>query len=151
MSIQYAKRPSGRINQQKMHNMKTARLKNRTAYGHSLNDMNHNTYALRRKVIDIIREANNKGFNLPRIEVRIVSGGENLNCGYAYLNQNIIHIHDKYVTHDMAFLTHLVLHEVVHAVTGFRHDDNCPLMCPIVPNNPNITTAWVRFAHYLKG
>jgi putative lipoic acid-binding regulatory protein len=130
--------------------MKTAQLKNKTAYGHSLKVMDNNTYAMRRQVIEIIREANNKGFNLPRIEVRIVSGGENVNCGYAYLNKNIVHIHDKYLNRSKAFITHLVLHEVVHAVTGFRHDDNCSLMCPIIPNNPSIETSWKRFAHYIK-
>ena len=131
--------------------MNTKQLKNRPAFGHSLKDMNNGTYALRKQVINIIREANDKGFNLPRIEVRIVSGGENINCGYAYLSKNIIHIHDKYITSDKAFLTHLVLHEIVHAVTGFKHDDKCNLMCPIIPNKPCIDKAWNRFTYYLKG
>ena len=34
-------------------------------------DMNKNTYALRRKVINLIYEVKNSGVNLPRIEVRI--------------------------------------------------------------------------------
>ena len=130
--------------------MKTKQLKNKGAFGHSLKEMNDGTYALRKQVINIIREANNKGFNLPRIEVRIVSGGESNVCGYAYLNTNIIHIHDKYMTYSKAFLTHVVLHEIVHAMTGFGHDEKCDLMCAMVPNKLSIITAWNRFAHYIK-
>lgn len=127
------------------------KLKNKTAYGHSLKGMNDSTYALRRQVIDIIREANNKGFNLPRIEVRIVSGGKESNCGYAYLSKNIVHINDVYLARDKAFITHLILHELVHAIVGFRHDENCYLMHPYMPKKPSIETSWERFSHYILG
>ena len=124
-----------------------SQLKNKTSYKHSLCEMNDKTYELRSKVINIIREANSKGFNLPRIEVRIVTGGKENNCGYAYLKKNIIHIHDKYVNDSR--LKHIVLHEVVHAVTGFEHDNKCPLMHPKVTSNIDETILWNTFEKYV--
>ena len=127
--------------------MKTA-LKNKTGYGHKLNRMNSDTYQLRRKVIDIIYEIKSKGYNIPRIEVRIVSGGENNICGYAYLSENIVHINEMYINHPM--LRDLVLHEVVHAVTGFGHDDNCYLMQTYMPIKHDEELMWKCFDKYMK-
>lgn len=132
--------------------MRTQELKNRTRQGFNLNKMNNDTYALRRKVINIIYEAKNRGFKLPRIEVRIVnSDNENDVCGYAYLNKNIIHINEKWCQYNEEALTHIVLHEIVHAVTGFEHDRLCYLMQPSLPSSkPLLSQSWLRFAHYIK-
>ena len=132
--------------------MKTQSLKNRVANGFKLNQMNNETYALRRKVIEIIYTAKKKGFNLPRIEVRIVNTEINNGaCGYAYLNKNIVHINEKWVNINNECLTFIVLHEIVHAVTGFEHDNNCYLMQPCLPSrNPNMELTWNRFGHYIK-
>ena len=132
--------------------MRTQQLKNRTAQGFNLNKMSNDTYALRRKVIDIIYEAKNKGFKLPRIEVRVVNTEvRNHACGYAYLNSNVVHINEKYINDNIEFLTHVVLHEIVHAVKGFEHDNNCYLMRPNVPSkHPDLNQSWNRFAHYIK-
>ena len=126
----------------------TTALKNRTAFGHKLNRMNSDTYQLRRKVIDILYEIKSKGYNIPRIEVRIVSGGEKNICGYAYLSENIVHINETYSNHPM--LKHTVLHEVVHAVTGFGHDDNCYLMHPYLPKKYNEELMWQCFDKYMR-
>ena len=122
---------------------------NRASYGNKLNKMNDDTYALRRNVMSVIYEAKNKGFNLPRIEVRIVSGGESNVCGYAYLNSNVVHITEKWSKVDTATLTHLVLHEIVHAVTGYGHSDSCYLMQPIIQIKPNLEKSWSRFAFHM--
>jgi predicted metal-dependent hydrolase len=128
--------------------MKT-QLKNKTANNHSLNTMNDKTYQLRRKVIDIIYEVK-KLCNIPRIEVRIVSGGNENNCGYAYLNANIIHINETYVNKEYIVLKFIVLHELVHAITGFKHDDNCPLMSPYLPKTINEKIITETFLKYIK-
>jgi hypothetical protein len=126
-------------------------LKNRTANGCRLNKMNDNTYAMRRKVMDVIYEAKRRGYDLPRIEVRIVNGGKEEVCGYAYLGKNIVHMKQEYINIHPAQFIHVVLHEIVHAVTGFRHDDNCHLMNPYVPTIKEADTdkAWTAFNKYL--
>lgn len=111
--------------------------------------MNDDIYKLRRKVIDVIYEAKNKGFKLPRIEVRIVENGEANVMGYAYLSENIVHIRKEYTSVEGDTFTHLVLHEIVHAVTGFGHDDDCFLMNPYIPNLCNIEKSWQAFNKYL--
>ena len=126
-------------------------LKNKTQNGSKLNKMNDNTYAMRRKVMDVIYLAKRKGYDLPRIEVRIVNGGKEEVCGYAYLSKNIVHIKQEYINIHPAQFIHLVLHEIVHAVTGFRHDDNCPLMNPCVPTIAEAREykCWEAFAKYM--
>jgi len=131
--------------------MRTQAIKNRVKEGFKMNQMNNETYALRRKVINIIYEAKNRGFKLPRIEVRVVNAKATSNvCGYAYLKTNVIHINEDYINDNAERLTHLVLHEIVHAVTGFRHDEKCYLMHPNIPSKANLELAWNRFAHYIK-
>ena len=63
---------------------------NKTAYNFKLNKMNDATYKLRRNVMSVIYDAKNRGFKLPRIEVRIVSGGDSEVCGYATLGNNVM-------------------------------------------------------------
>jgi len=126
---------------------------NKTSYGYKLNKMNDDTYALRRKVMNVIYEIKNNGYLIPRVEVRIVSEDTDTQkevCGYAYLSENVVHIAEKYAKADDNILTHLVLHEVVHAVTGFRHDDKCYLMNPYIHANPNIKKSWKAFSGYLN-
>lgn len=86
--------------------------------------------------------------NLPRIEVRIVDGGKDEICGYAYLSSNVVHINKKYAKKGDNFLYHLVLHEVVHAVTGFRHDEDCYLMNPIIKSLPRTAKSEEAFLKY---
>ena len=50
--------------------------------------MNKNTYALRRKVINLIYEVKNSGVNLPRIEVRIGEPRKQNLLGCALLKDN---------------------------------------------------------------
>lgn len=108
--------------------MTTTQLKNKTRKEFKLNKMNDQTYLLRRKVIDVIYMLK-KHVNLPRIEVRIVSAIESTNIiGYAYLNKNIVHIKQEYCSIDTNILTYLVCHEIIHAVTGFMHNEKCYLM-----------------------
>lgn len=122
--------------------------KNKTAFNHQLNKMNDKTYELRRKVVDILYEIKRRGYKIPRIEVRIVSGGDSNNCGYAYLGKNIIHINEKYVNHPM--LSYIVLHEVVHAVTAFKHDKNCYLMQAYLPKIQDEKKMWECFSKYIN-
>ena len=92
-------------------------------------DMNKNTYSLRRKVINLIYEVKNSGVSLPRIEVRIgVPRKQNL-LGCAALKDNKIWITDDAINMGEDALRNVVFHEIVHAVTGFGHDEKCPLMC----------------------
>ena len=91
--------------------------------------MNKNTYALRRKVINLIYEVKNSGVNLPRIEVRIGEPRKQNLLGCALLKDNKIWITDDAIKMGEDALRNVVFHEIVHAVTGFGHDEKCPLMC----------------------
>lgn len=126
------------------------RLKNKTAYGYKLNKMNDDTYALRRKVIDTIYEVKGKGFSIPRIEVRIVKEGQSNIMGYAYMNSNIVHIAEKWAKVKNDRLTHLVLHEILHAIKGIEHDEKCYLMQSFIPNEIEINKTWKAFNKYFN-
>tara|TARA_R110002012_G_scaffold132693_1_gene285619 strand:- start:288 stop:659 length:372 start_codon:yes stop_codon:yes gene_type:complete len=91
--------------------------------------MNDNTYSLRRKVINLIYEVKNSGVNLPRIEVRIGEPRKQNLLGCALLKDNKIWITDDAINMGEDALRNVVFHEIVHAVTGFGHDEKCPLMC----------------------
>ncbi len=90
--------------------------------------------------------------NLPRIEVRIVDRGCVTWCGYAYLKSNCIFIKEHTCNYKPDALRHVVLHEIVHAVTGFRHDEACPLMkAKHDPRHPQSKeSAYKNFKKYFK-
>ncbi len=96
--------------------------------------MDDNTYKLRRQVIDIIYQAKNvlrnNGIALPRLDVRIITTNEANRhvLGVARLNDNIVWISTDTLTKYKEHLRDVVYHEIVHASTGFMHDNSCPLM-----------------------
>ena len=53
--------------------MKTKELKNRVSFNGRLLDMNKDTYNLRREVMKVLYEVKKRGYNIPRVEVRVVS------------------------------------------------------------------------------
>jgi hypothetical protein len=91
--------------------------------------MNNVTYPLRRKVINLIYAVNNSGVNLPIIEFRIGEPRKQNLLGCALLKDNKIWITDDAIKMGEDALRNVVFHEIVHAVTGFGHDEKCPLMC----------------------
>ena len=88
--------------------------------------MDDATYALRRNVMGVIYEAK-RHVDIPRIEVRIVDAPPCL-LGYAYVNQNIVHIGSEVAKGSRKQLVGTVLHEILHATKGTKHDPRCPLM-----------------------
>ena len=99
----------------------------------------YNSY--RRPVMDIIYMAKEwlrlEGVTLPRIELRITEQDSHTVNGVAYLGGCIIFIaEDLLNTGDRNRITRTVLHEIVHAVTGFEHKDGCALMSPVSPTRP---------------
>jgi hypothetical protein len=102
--------------------MKTKQIKNF--------DMNDNTYKMRRQVINMLYEIKREVKNFPRIEVRIGEARNHNVLGVAQLKDKKIWITKRAVDMSEDALRNIVYHEVVHAVTGFGHDDLCPLMKP---------------------
>ena len=92
--------------------------------------MNDSVYKLRRSVINLIYEVKNEIKNLPRISVRIGEPRHQKTLGVAALKDNKIWITEDAINMGPDALRNVVFHEIVHAVTGFGHDDNCPLMQP---------------------
>ena len=92
--------------------------------------MNNQVYQLKRNVINIIYDLK-RYVNLPRITVRVTDNQDNL-LGRARMNDNIIWIPEN--TFNSKYLYQVVLHEILHAVYGIKHDNNCDLMCEYVKN-----------------
>jgi hypothetical protein len=122
-------------------------------YG-TIKKMDDNTYSQRRKVMDYVYEAKNllrsNGVALPRITVRITDAGccQSNYAGVAGLNTKEIYIPTR--TLNKWYLRQVVFHEIVHAVTGFMHDDKCPLMHPIVQENISKEEIDKTFISYFK-
>jgi hypothetical protein len=96
--------------------------------------MNDSTYKLRRSVMNHLYEAREivGRENWKRVDVRIADArGDHNFIGMARLNDFIIWIDAKYADND-PYLRELVYHELVHAMTGFGHDENCRLMSPTI-------------------
>jgi len=93
-------------------------------------DMNDEVYKLRTKVINLIREVKKEYLSFPRIEVRIGEARDHNVLGVAKLSKKQIWITKRAVDMSQDALRNIVYHEIVHAVTGFGHDDLCPLMKP---------------------
>lgn len=119
--------------------------------------MNDNTYAMRREVMTFVYEAKNflksNGINLPRIDIRITEDGVGRHLGLARLGDNIVWIPVQTLNKAKykPFLRDIVFHEIVHASTGFGHDDLCPLMSPCIGRKPMTTTKLQKvFLTYFK-
>jgi len=115
--------------------MKSSMGKNLKAKG------NQRTYDLRTLCMNHIYEAKNilreVGVQLPRITIRVTdNSGEGDAIGQAVLLSNCIWISEKALKSYKANLREVVYHEIVHAVTGFAHDDKCPLMSPCINMKP---------------
>ena len=92
--------------------------------------MNDEVYKLRRQVINLIYEVKKEFLSFPRIEVRIGEARNHNVLGVAKLSRKQIWITKRAVDMSQDALRNIVYHEIVHAVTGFGHDDKCPLMKP---------------------
>jgi len=102
--------------------------KNKTTKNFINFKMTDEVYKLRKKVINVLYELKDKGFNLPRIDVRI---GQHKDCqvlGVARLNRNIIWITEKAIDKKENEFYHTVLHELVHTIFGKGHSKTCHLM-----------------------
>ena len=102
--------------------MKTKQIKNFK--------MNDAVYKLRRKVIDLIYEVKSEIRSLPRIEVRIGEARNHRTLGVAALKDLKIWITKDAIDLGHDALRNIVFHEIVHAVSGFGHDEKCSLMQP---------------------
>jgi hypothetical protein len=98
--------------------------------------MSNEVYALRREVMNYLYEAKNVlrsiGIEIPRVDVRITDNSGHDALGMGRLRGNIIWISTSSLKKWNTHLRDVVYHELVHAITGFEHDDNCRLMCPCV-------------------
>ena len=115
------------------------RTRRRAPKGQRIRRMDNDLYAQRRRpVIEVLymarRWLREKAITLPRIELRITEATSQEHrpvLGVANLGRCEIFIAETaFNTPHPLDLAATVLHEVVHAVTGFGHDDRCPLMAP---------------------
>jgi len=93
--------------------------------------MNSDTYALRRKVMDVIYDVKRMVPDLPRINVRITKAHERT-LGRGEMGRGyVIWITEETAKGSALRLRHVTLHEILHTVYGVDHDETCPLMHPI--------------------
>jgi hypothetical protein len=113
--------------------MKTRKLKNK--------DMSPGVYALRQRVISLIREAG-KLVALPRINIRVTDGHETI-LGTARMGGKVIWITEKMVASKA-----VVFHEILHAVFGQKHVAGCPLMAAQIDDKLDAATCDRLFLKY---
>jgi hypothetical protein len=89
--------------------------------------MDDNIYKLRSKVMKHIYEAKEL-CEFPRITIRITEDVDDI-LGRARMKDNVIWIPKKSLE-DKYDLRSIVYHEILHAVYGVEHVNNCPLMSP---------------------
>jgi len=106
-------------------------MKSKTADRHRNRDMNDDTYKLRRIVMGFIYEAK-KIAKLPRIDVRITDCIQAGVLGTARIRDCIIWIPAATLNMKSSAIRHVVFHEICHAAFGTEHDNNCPLMSPVI-------------------
>ena len=99
--------------------------------------MSPETYELKQIVLGIIYKAKTMT-NLPWIQVKVgdATPGNEATLGLAKLRANQLWITEKAINYGPQKLTHIVLHEVLHAVYGKDHDESCPLMSACLPAKP---------------
>jgi hypothetical protein len=113
-------------------------------------EMNNQVFALRRKVIALVYEANKLVPGLPRVEVRIVENEGNV-LGTAHLRVKHISIMRNVVADNDDILRHVVFHELVHTYFGVGHDEKCPLMSAKVSIPCTKQEVYAIFKKYAKG
>ena len=111
--------------------------------------MSPETYKLKRAVLDIIYKAK-RMTQLPWIQVKVgdATAGNDATLGLAKLRANKLWITEKAINYGSEKLTHVVLHEVLHAVYGKEHDESCPLMSACLPAKP--LSQDECYKHFLK-
>lgn len=114
--------------------------KNTKCSYHKNLDMNKNTYALRKMVIDFIYEAKQMIPTLPRIEVRITDCNRHEVLGTARMNDCVIWIPASTLKRPKNDIRQIVFHEILHAAYGVDHVDSCPLMGPLFVKLDKTTT-----------
>ena len=81
------------------------------------------------------------------------SGSHSHVIGFAYLNENIVYIPTNLIENGRLkkFFREVVAHEIIHAVTGFGHDEKCPLMSSAIASKPlSDKDLWKHFTKYFK-
>jgi len=110
--------------------------------------MDNKIYKLRRKVINLIYEIKNNGFEIPRIDVRV---GKSVDCnklGMARLNDNIIWIDIDTINKSQDYLRNVVYHELLHTIYGCKHNEKCPLMSATLKEVLNKNKCLTIFKNY---
>ena len=99
--------------------------------------MSPEVYELKQIVLGIIYKAKTMA-KLPWIQVKVgdATAGNEATLGLAKLRANKLWITEKAINYGPQKLTHIVLHEVLHAVYGKDHDESCPLMSACLPAKP---------------
>ena len=111
--------------------------------------MSPETYELKQIVLGIIYKAKTMT-NLPWIQVKVgdATPGNEATLGLAKLSANKLWITEKAINYGKQKLTHVVLHEILHAVHGVDHDESCPLMSACIPAKP--LSEADCYKHFLK-
>ena len=95
--------------------------------------MTNEVYKLRKKVINVLYELKNMGYSLPRIDVRIGQSKHYNTLALARLNDNIMWISERAIEQKENNFYHTILHELIHTIYGWGHDEKCHIMSEYQP------------------
>ena len=95
--------------------------------------MTNEVYKLRKKVINVLYELKNMGYNLPRIDVRIGQSKHYNTLALARLNDNIMWVSERAIEQKENKFYHTILHEIIHTIYGCEHDEKCHIMSEYQP------------------
>ena len=117
--------------------------KNKTTKEFKNFKMTPEVFKLRRKVINVLYELKNMGYNLPRIDVRIGQSKHYNTLALERLNDNIMWISERAIEQKENNFYHTILHEIIHTIYGCEHNEKCPLMSAtlkeVLPKNKCLT------------
>lgn len=110
-------------------------------------NMNRETYALRKKAMDVVYQAKELVPGLPRINVRITDDSDTI-MGVGNSRTCTIWLTESTISSNR--LKEIVFHEIVHAAFGLGHYKGCKLMDAQLSLNPTSTELDELFVQYSK-
>ena len=124
---------------------------NSRAPGFTNSKMENDTYAMRKKAMRFIYEANKLIPSLPRINIRIGKPDKVQVLGLACVNQLSIWINEGVITSNCAdHIKFVVFHEIVHAAFGLGHFYGCRLMGEFLVEDVSSVELDTLLLHYYE-
>lgn len=102
------------------------------------------------KVLNIVARLKKEVPHLPLFSVRIYTDTDQNVCGHAIHKSKIIYINKDFL--ESQFLDQIVLHEILHAILGIKHNKKCRLMQETIDETLTAIQAYsIAIDYFYKG